>query len=99
MDRQACHARTRARRSAALPPLRTERSCRRGTQERGPAVSTSEFITSARALGDKEERILRYSLTERINHWTGGLSYIYCLGTGLAFWSPYLYLLGGGGGG
>jgi len=56
-------------------------------------VSTSEIITSARALGDREERILRYSLTERINHWIGGLSYIYCLGTGLAFWSPYLYWL------
>lgn len=44
--------------------------------------------------------ILRYSLTERVNHWIAGLSYIYCLVTGLAFWSPYLFwmaaLVGGG---
>jgi formate dehydrogenase subunit gamma len=45
-------------------------------------------------------RILRYTLSERINHWVAGLTYIYCLLTGLAFWSPYLFwlavVLGGG---
>lgn len=47
-----------------------------------------------------ERRIVRYTLDERIHHWIAGLSYVYCLITGLAFWSPYLYwlaaLVGGG---
>ncbi len=46
------------------------------------------------------DRILRYTLAERVNHWIAGLSYVYLLLTGLAFWSPYLFwlavLLGGG---
>jgi formate dehydrogenase subunit gamma len=45
-------------------------------------------------------RIVRYTLTERINHWIGGFAYIYLLITGLAFWLPYLFwlaaLAGGG---
>ena len=44
--------------------------------------------------------ILRYSLNERVNHWAAALTYMYCLLTGLAFWSPYMYwlavLVGGG---
>ncbi len=44
--------------------------------------------------------LLRYNFTERICHWLTGLSYIYCLLTGLAFYSPYLYwlvaIVGGG---
>jgi formate dehydrogenase subunit gamma len=44
--------------------------------------------------------ILRYSLGERVNHWIAALTYIYCLVTGLAFWSPYLFwlavIVGGG---
>lgn len=48
----------------------------------------------------RETRILRYTLDERIHHWLGGISYVYCLITGLAFWSPYLYwlaaIVGGG---
>jgi formate dehydrogenase subunit gamma len=44
--------------------------------------------------------IERYSLAERAVHWTSGLTYIYQLMTGLAFYSPHLYwmaiLLGGG---
>ena len=51
------------------------------------------------AQGRSEERILRYSLPERVIHWVAALSYIYVLGTGLAFWTPYLFwiavLLGG----
>lgn len=27
----------------------------------------------------------RYTFTERIMHWTTGLTYLYCLSTGLAF--------------
>jgi formate dehydrogenase subunit gamma len=43
--------------------------------------------------------ILRYTLAERVVHWIGGLTYVYQLLTGLAFYSPHLYwiaiLLGG----
>jgi formate dehydrogenase subunit gamma len=35
-----------------------------------------------------------------VNHWIAALTYIYCLITGLAFWSPYMFwlavLVGGG---
>ena len=48
----------------------------------------------------EQGRILRFTLVERVNHWIGGLAYIYCLLTGLAFWSPYMFwladLAGGG---
>src|SRR5215471_172501 len=43
--------------------------------------------------------ILRYTLAERIVHWTAALTYCYVLSTGLAFYSSHLYwivlLLGG----
>lgn len=46
------------------------------------------------------ERILRYTVSERIIHWVAGLTYVYLLLTGLAFYSPHLYwiavVLGGG---
>jgi formate dehydrogenase subunit gamma len=46
------------------------------------------------------DRIMRYNFGERVNHWISGLSYIYLLLTGLAFWSPYFFwmviLFGGG---
>jgi formate dehydrogenase subunit gamma len=58
-------------------------------------VSASQVIP-----GSREGRIVRYTLDERIHHWMASLSYVYCLITGLAFWSPYLYwlaaLAGGG---
>jgi formate dehydrogenase subunit gamma len=58
-------------------------------------VSASQVIP-----GSREGRIVRYTLDERIHHWMAGLTYVYCLITGLAFWSPYLYwlaaLVGGG---
>jgi formate dehydrogenase subunit gamma len=44
--------------------------------------------------------VVRYSYSERMCHWLSGLSYLYCLISGLAFFTPYLYwlaaLLGGG---
>jgi formate dehydrogenase subunit gamma len=44
--------------------------------------------------------ILRYTLAERVVHWVAGLTYVYQMLTGLAFYSPHLYwiafLLGGG---
>jgi formate dehydrogenase subunit gamma len=45
-------------------------------------------------------RVLRYTFHERLIHWMAGLSYVYLLLTGLAFWSPWLFwlavLFGGG---
>jgi len=62
-------------------------------------VST-HAISPPRTTGEPGERILRYTLTERVNHWFAALTYIYCLVTGLAFWSPYMFwlalLVGGG---
>jgi formate dehydrogenase subunit gamma len=44
--------------------------------------------------------IERYAFHERICHWLTGISYVYCLATGLAFYTPYLFwlaiVLGGG---
>lgn len=44
--------------------------------------------------------IERYSFWDRVCHWFTSLVYLYCLGTGLAFYSPYLFwiavMLGGG---
>jgi formate dehydrogenase subunit gamma len=44
--------------------------------------------------------IERYTFHERICHWLTGFSYLYCLTTGLAFYTPYLFwlavILGGG---
>jgi formate dehydrogenase subunit gamma len=46
------------------------------------------------------ERILRYTLIERVMHWLAAIIYMYVLATGLAFYSPHLYwiavVLGGG---
>jgi formate dehydrogenase subunit gamma len=36
-------------------------------------------------------RVLRYTFRERLVHWLAGLSYVYLLLTGLAFWSPWLF--------
>jgi formate dehydrogenase subunit gamma len=45
-------------------------------------------------------RILRYTLEERIIHWIAGFSCVYLLLSGLALWSPWMWwmaaLLGGG---
>ena len=44
--------------------------------------------------------IERYTFRERVMHWITGLTYLYCLATGLAFYSPHLFwladMLGGG---
>jgi formate dehydrogenase subunit gamma len=61
---------------------------------------STNAVTRPTAAGYNEERIPRYSLAERANHWFGALTYIYLLMTGLAFWSPYLFwmaaVVGGG---
>lgn len=44
--------------------------------------------------------IERYQFHERLCHWLTGFTYLYCLATGLAFYTPYLFwiaiVLGGG---
>ncbi len=44
--------------------------------------------------------IERYTFKERVMHWTAAATYCYCLATGLAFYTPYLFwlavVLGGG---
>jgi formate dehydrogenase subunit gamma len=63
-------------------------------------VSTSHVISSSRANSESGGKILRYTLSERVHHWLGALFYVYCLITGLAFWSPYMFwlavIVGGG---
>src|SRR5262245_56420900 len=50
--------------------------------------------------GRTSERVVRYTLRERLVHAVAGMSYVYLLLTGLAFWTPALYwlaiVLGGG---
>ncbi|HEX4963129.1 MAG TPA: formate dehydrogenase subunit gamma [Thermoanaerobaculia bacterium] len=36
-------------------------------------------------------RVLRYTFRERLMHWVSGISYVYLMLTGLAFWSPWLF--------
>ncbi len=43
--------------------------------------------------------VVRYSYKERMCHWATGTTYVFCLATGLAFYSPYLYWLSVVGGG
>lgn len=63
-------------------------------------MSSSQVISSRRTTGEPEAVIRRYTLSERVHHWTSAVTYIYCLITGLAFWSPYMFwlatLVGGG---
>jgi len=46
------------------------------------------------------DRIVRYTLGERVMHWLAGFTYLYLLAGGLAFFAPQLYwlaaILGGG---
>jgi formate dehydrogenase subunit gamma len=59
-------------------------------------MSAATTVPHAQHAGELE----RYTFTERIMHWLTGLTYLYCLSTGLAFYSPHLfwlaYMLGGG---
>ena len=63
-------------------------------------MNGARVVSRGLAVGPPSDRILRYTLAERVNHWIAGLSYIYLLITGLAFWSPYMFwlalLVGGG---
>lgn len=63
-------------------------------------MSGSQVISSEHSEDNGADRILRYTFGDRVNHWIAGFSYAYCLITGLAFWSPYMFwlatLVGGG---
>jgi formate dehydrogenase subunit gamma len=63
-------------------------------------VSASHVVSSTRTTGEPGGNVLRYTLIERVHHWLGFFFYLYCLITGLAFWSPYMFwlaaLVGGG---
>jgi formate dehydrogenase subunit gamma len=63
-------------------------------------MSVSHAISSPRTEGETGGRIVRYTLSERVHHWVGSITYVYCLITGLSFWSPYMYwlaaIVGGG---
>ncbi|MBZ5526908.1 MAG: formate dehydrogenase subunit gamma [Acidobacteriia bacterium] len=56
-------------------------------------MSSGRALPLNSAAGASGQRLLRYTLAERVNHWIATLSYIYLLLTGLAFWSPYLFWL------
>ena len=59
-------------------------------------MSAASSVRPAHSTGEIE----RYTFRERVMHWLTGLTYLYCLATGLAFYSPHLYwlaaVLGGG---
>jgi len=59
-------------------------------------MSAAATVSSTHPTGDIE----RYTFRERVMHWLTGLTYLYCLATGLAFYSPHFYwlatVLGGG---
>jgi formate dehydrogenase subunit gamma len=64
-------------------------------------MSTTDTFRRRQDATDFDEQLIpRYSLVERLNHWFGALTYSYCLLTGLAFWTPYLFwmaaIVGGG---
>jgi len=43
--------------------------------------------------------VVRYNHRERVCHWVNSVTYFFCMLTGLAFYSPYLYWLAAVGGG
>lgn len=47
-----------------------------------------------------QDRVVRYTVRERVIHWVAGFTYVYLLLSGLAFYAPQLYwlasILGGG---
>jgi formate dehydrogenase subunit gamma len=63
-------------------------------------MSTSHVVSSAHEREHGSGNILRYTISERVHHWLAALTYVYCMVTGLAFWSPYLFwiatIFGGG---
>jgi formate dehydrogenase subunit gamma len=60
-------------------------------------MSTQTVVRQGTVLPAGE--VVRYDHKERVCHWINGASYLFCMLTGLAFYSPYLYWLAFVGGG
>ena len=63
-------------------------------------MSTGSITRTAGTAAASDERVIRYTFAERAAHWINGLAYTYCMLTGLALFTPFLYwiaaVLGGG---
>src|SRR2546422_10837391 len=73
VDWEPRHAGGRYWRDAPLPAVWSE--ARPGGQKarrRGAAMSAARTISSPQAVGGTGDRILRYTLGERVNHWIAG---------------------------
>ncbi|HEY6249172.1 MAG TPA: formate dehydrogenase subunit gamma [Candidatus Angelobacter sp.] len=60
-------------------------------------MSTQTVVREGTILAPGE--VVRYNFNERVCHWVNGVTYLFCMLTGLAFYSPYLYwfsVVGGG---
>jgi len=60
-------------------------------------MSTQTVVREGTVLPPGE--VVRYDYNERVCHWLSGATYVFCMLTGLAFYSPYLYWLSFVGGG
>lgn len=60
-------------------------------------MSTPTVMREGTILASGE--VVRYDFRERACHWTNTVTYLFCMLTGLAFYSPYLYWLSFVGGG
>jgi formate dehydrogenase subunit gamma len=101
VDRQFGDVRRVGRFGAALHASRAEKGRSDPARRSEAVVSTTDTTPRVRTTtAFDQEPIPRYSMVERINHWFGAITYTYCLMTGLAFWTPYLYwmaaIVGGG---
>lgn len=60
---------------------------------------SSGTITRA-GVATPEDQVVRYNFAERAVHWINGIAYVYCMATGLALFTPFLFwmatVLGGG---
>lgn len=54
-------------------------------------MSTQTVIREGTVLPPGE--VVRYTFEERLCHWANAVTYVFCLLTGLAFYTPYLYWL------
>lgn len=60
-------------------------------------MSTQTVVREGTILSPGE--VVRYNYKERVCHWINGATYLFCMLSGLAFYSPYLYWLSAVGGG
>src|SRR5208283_3041547 len=86
-----------ARRLHSLSAFRTEDNRGRRREARSNPETVRGTRPGRKKMSDgyilPSGRVLRYAFHERLIHWMAGLSYLYLLLTGLAFWSPWLFWL------